>query len=288
VHHRLDQLSLLLFQLAVVIGVAYMPFFGSDKKWPFALVELLLVAVILVITFVGTRRRWHGRWFETRRVAEYLRHSPLLVLLGVTRPPGRWPRGTTSSWPEWYARQAIREVGLPRAALTSAYLRQALEGPLAEHVTAQRDYHFAKAHRLKRVHHRLDQLSLLLFQLAVVTVLIYLGLKLAVLLGYFDAGRLADISNYFTLFGVMFPSFASALAGIRFFGDFERFAAISEVAAEKLDAVHRRITLLQVAPDEVLDYARVAELAHAADAIVVAEIESWQSVFGGKQISIPA
>lgn len=280
--------SFLLSSLAVVGGIIYLPFYGNDRKWPFALLELVLVGVILAITFVGQRRRWHGRWFETRRVAEYLRHSPLLILLGVTRPPGRWPRGTTTSWPEWYARQAIREIGLPRVTLTSAYLRHALEGPLDEHVTSQRDYHFAKAHRLKRVHHRLDLLAGMLFVLAVVSVVAYLALKLATSLGYLDPGLLAHASKYFTLFGVIFPSFASAIAGIRFFGDFERFAAISEVAAEKLDAVHRRIKLLRSAPDSALDYACVAELAHVTDAIVVAEIESWQSVFGGKQISIPA
>ena len=280
--------SFLLSSLAVIGGIAYLPFFTPAGKWPFAVLELLLVAAILAITFVGRRRRWHGRWFETRRVAEYLRHSPLLLLLGVARPPGRWPRGTTTSWPEWYARQALREVGLPEVALTPAYLRQVMDGPLAEHVTTQRDYHFAKAHRLKHVHQRLDLLSGLLFLLAIATVVVYLGLKLGLPLGYFDEERLERFSKFFTLLGVVFPSFASAIAGIRFFGDFERFAAISEVAAEKLEAIHRRIKLLDGAPDSALDYARVAELAHAADAIVVAEIESWQSVFGGKQISIPA
>ena len=39
----------------------------------------LLLGAILAITWVGQRRRWHGRWFETRRVAEYLRHAPLPV-----------------------------------------------------------------------------------------------------------------------------------------------------------------------------------------------------------------
>lgn len=178
--------------------------------------------------------------------------------------------------------------GLPQVALTAAYLRQALDGPLTEHVTSQRDHHFAKARRLRRFHHRLDLLSGALFQLAVVSVVSYLALTAATSLDYLDDEPLVDSSKYFTLFGVIFPSFASAIAGIRFFGDFERFAAISEVAAEKLDAVHRRIRLLQAAPDSALDYAHVAELAHATDAIVVAEIERWQSVFGGKQISIPA
>ena len=34
-------------------------------------------------------------------------------------------------------------------------------------------------------------------------------------------------------------------------------------------------------------YARAAELCHAADEIVVSEIENWQAVFGGKHITVP-
>lgn len=36
-----------------------------------------------------------------------------------------------------------------------------------------------------------------------------------------------------------------------------------------------------------LRFARVADLAHAVDDDVVAEIENWQAVFGGKHITVP-
>jgi hypothetical protein len=36
-----------------------------------------------------------------------------------------------------------------------------------------------------------------------------------------------------------------------------------------------------------LRYTQVADLAHDIDEIVVSEIESWQSVFGGKRIAVP-
>ena len=39
----------------------------------------------------------------------------------------------------------------------------------------------------------------------------------------------------------MFPTLGASVAGMRYFGDFERFAAISAVAAEKLDGVRKRI-----------------------------------------------
>jgi hypothetical protein len=279
--------SFLLSGLAIVAGVTYLPFASADEKWLFALIEFGLLAAILAITAIGRRRDWHGRWFETRRVAEYFRHSPVLLALGVARAPGRWPEGIRTSWPEWYARQGLREVGLPRVAVTSAYLRAALEGLLDAHVVRQRDYHEAKARRLTNVHRNLDQLSQWLFLLAVVSVASYVVMRAGAALSVLPEALPHGASKLFTFLGVLFPTFGAAIAGMRYFGDFERFAAISEVAAEKLDAVHRRILLLLAAPPAAIDYGAVADLAHATDDIVVSEIENWQAVFGGKHITVP-
>jgi hypothetical protein len=272
---------------AIVGGLAYLPVVSSEMKWAFALFELILLAAILTITSVGQKRRWHGRWFETRRVAEYLRHAPLLLCLGVARPPGRWPKGMHTSWPEWYALHVLRDIGLPAIAITPPLLRQALSGLMLSHVTSQRDYHYGKAKRLAQTHHRLDQFSETLFTLAVVSVSLYLGLKLGGIVHFWDKELAASLSKLFTFLGVLLPTFGGAIAGIRYFGDFERFSAISEVTTEKLEAVARRIMLLLQAPDETLTYAAVAELAHATDDIVIGEIESWQAVFAGKHITVP-
>ena len=280
-------LNFLFSAFAIVIGIAYLPLATSDEKWMFALVEMALLVGILVITFIGQRRRWHGRWFETRRVAEYLRQAPYMLLLGVARPAGRWPRGTHTSWPEHYARHALREIGLPRVTMTGAYLRAALNDLLLPMVTGQRDYHRAKAARLARAHHRLDAVSESLFTLAVVSVASYLALKFGGKIGMISPHVAHDLSYIFTFLGVFLPTFGGAISGMRFFGDFERFSAISEVTAEKLDGVAQRLEVLLAAPDSAIDYARAAELAHATDDIVISEIESWQAVFGGKHITVP-
>ena len=273
---------------AVIIGVAYLPFVGSEWKWPFAAVEVVLLGAILAITWTGQRRRWHGRWFETRRVAEYLRHAPLLLSLGAARAPGRWPRSADAAWPEHYARHALREAGLPRVSITRAYLRAALTGLIAPHVAAQRAYHAAKAQRLAAAHHNLDRLSERSFQLAVAAAAGFLLIVAANALGWVDDRPFSVLAKVFTFLGVALPTFGGCLAGIRFFGDFERFAAISRVTAAKLETVERRITLILRAPDSALDYASVTALAHATDDIVVSEIENWQSVFEAKQITVPA
>jgi hypothetical protein len=279
--------NFLLSSLAIVVGIAYQPFASTEQKWIFASIEFLLLSSILVITWLGGKWRWHRRWFETRRVAEYFRHAPILLLLGVARPPGRWPKGAQTSWPEYYARHGLRALGLPQVSITPAYLRIALDVLLDDHVVRQRDYHRYKAKKLTTVHHKLDRFSERLFQLAVVSVSTYLLLALGVALDILPHGWLNGASKVFTFLGVFFPTFGAGVAGMRYFGDFERFAAISEVTAEKLDGVHTRIRLLLAAPDAELNYARVAELAHATDDIVVSEIENWQAVFGGKHITVP-
>ncbi|MFN5780065.1 MAG: hypothetical protein ACK44O_11435, partial [Novosphingobium sp.] len=158
---------------------------------------------------------------------------------------------------------------------------------LDRHVISQRDYHWAKARRLTAVHHNLDSFSTRLFQFAVASVAIYLVVKAGSVLGLVPHGWPVALSKPGTFLGVALPTFGAAIAGIRYFGDFERFAAISEVTAAKLDGLHSRIVLLLTASDDHIDYARVSELAHAVDDVVVSEIENWQAVFGGKHIAVP-
>lgn len=280
-------LNFLLAPSSIVVGIAYLPFASSGEKWIFAGLELALLASILAITITGQRRRWHARWFETRRVAEYARHAPMLLLLGVVRAPGHWPKGAETSWPEWYARRSLREPGLPRVKITQAYLRDALRNLLDDHVVQQRDYHDYKAKRLAAAHRNLDKLSEILFTLAVISVSAYLVLKLGGTLHWWSKHYAEKSSPLFTFLGVALPTFGGAIAGIRYFGDFERFSSISEVASEKLTTIHTRMTQLLENPETALDYGQVADLAREVDDVVVGEIESWQAVFAGKHVAVP-
>lgn len=285
--------NFVLAALAVIIGIVFLPAGMGDIKWAFAGVELVLLVGILVLTAAGSRLGWHRRWFELRRVAEYLRHAPALLLLGVARPTGRWPRkggggDSSAEWPEHFARHALRAVGLPRVRLTRDYLRAGLIGVALPHISSQRAYHTAKAHRLETVHHRLDRAAGACFALAVASVLAYLVTKLGGLAGAVPKHLAADLSPYFTFCGVAFPTLGANLSGIRYFGDFERFGAISRVAAEKLGEIEARLTLLLSGADSALTYAAAADLMHALDEAVVDEIESWQSVFGAKHLALPA
>ena len=127
----------------------------------------------------------------------------------------------------------------------------------------------------------------MLFLSAVLSVAAYLLIEIGAKMGFVPHNLPHDVAKMFTFLGVLFPTLGGALAGIHYFGDFERFAAISEITAQKLGDVETRIALLLAAPDSDISYARVSGLAHGIDDIVVDEIENWQSVFGGKHITVP-
>lgn len=279
--------SFFLSAFAIIGGIAYLPFASVNQKWGFAAFEFVLLAMIVAIFFTGKRLRWHERWFETRRVAEYFRHAPILLLLGAARSTGRWPRGADGNWPEHYVRHALRGIGLPRMKVTPAFLRGALSLMRDHHVLPQSTYHRGKADRLKRAQHNLDRTSEFLFLLAVLSVAFYLLIEAGAGLGWLPHTLPHDVAKTFTFLGVLFPTMGGAFAGVHYFGDFERFAAISAITAEKLSDVETRIGFLLDAPDGEVTYARVSGLAHAIDDIVVDEIENWQAVFGGKHITVP-
>ena len=56
---------------------------------------------------------------------------------------------------------------------------------------------------------------------------------------------------------------------------------------EGLDDISQRIELLRRADNEEICYSRTVELALATEDVVISEIENWQAVFRGKQITVP-
>lgn len=279
--------SFLLSAAAIIGGIAYLPLVGPELKWPFALLEFLILCAIVGITIAGTRGNWHRRWFGTRRVAEYLRHTPIMLTLGCARPIGRWPKSRDASWPELDARARTMVPGLPAMTITHEYLKEHARRVLRPYLVGQRDYHRGKAERLEKVHANLDHVSEWLFVAAIISVGGYLVLKLLAALSLIDPSIPDGLSKLLTFFGVAFPTLGAALAGIRYFGDFERFAAISDVTATKLDRLRRRADLLIEGDERDVNYHDFVDLAHAMSDVVIEEIESWQSIFGTKKMAVP-
>jgi hypothetical protein len=154
-------------------------------------------------------------------------------------------------------------------------------------MVSQSNYHREKALKLERIHANLDRCSNILFQLAIVAVGGYLLMKLGASLQVLDEDIPLRSSKWLTFLGVAFPTLGAALAGIRYFGDFERFAAISDVTRAKLLRLEARADILLDGDAHWISYEHVADITQAMSDIVVEEIESWQSIFGTKKMSVP-
>ncbi len=273
---------------AIIAGVMYLPLVDTSQKWIFASLELALLLAILTNTVTGQRRRLHERWMEVRRCAEYLRHAGMLYAFGVMRPTGDWPRGLRGQWPEWYTRMAYRGMGLPEAKVDQAYLRSAAEALRDHLVVPQRDYHRDKAKRLHNAHRSIEHVAERMFGLAIIAVSTFLLAFGASQFGLIEQSLVIGLAKWFTVIGVALPTISGALAAIGYFGDFDRFADISQVASEKLDALSKRIDLYLALPEDRLGYGQLATLTRFADDVTFAEIQAWQAAFSGKRITVPA
>jgi len=221
-------------------------------------------------------------------VAEYLRHSPTLFITGVSRPAGRWPSEEITDWPEKYSRDALRDAGLPNVEVDRDYLRKALSEVVLPHIRGQRLYHEAKSKQLKRAHHRIDGSAEVCFLAAFISVSIYLVIELGAALGWLPTDLPYQVAKTFTFLGVALPTLGANLAGMRYFGDFERFSSISNVTAKKLANIEKRVALLLSGDGERLTYRAASDVVRLVDETVIEEIASWQSVFGAKHLSLPA
>ncbi len=274
-------LSFALAWIAVVGGALGAESADAGMAWPWFAAQFATISAILVLTLTGRAVfRWHRRWLETRRVAEYLRHSHILALLGVMRPLGRWPGAVGDLWPEWYARQTLREIGPPRATISADYIRGVFEDVVLDHVVGQRDYHDAKARRLQSVDRALERFATLVFAFVFVVVGAYLATT------FLELGFSLD-ARHIGVLGVVTPMLAATIASIRFFCDFERFADISVAAAARFRNIERDITAMLETEGARFDYETASAILHRIDGATVSELESWQAIFGTKGMMTP-
>jgi len=224
----------------------------------------------------------HQRWLDARLIAESQRSGQLLAWIGFS---GRRPldpsavqddphghhggaKGHPAPRTVWAPHFANAIAALPELPLDEASAaRQAAITPprvaaLAEAagkaIANQLDYHGPNQLRLEALNHRLDTFSLRAIQFAAFFSVSYLVLwsispkalgwvpwpvlmdKKSTLYAAYEWSSMVAIFS-----GAVFPAVAAAAAGIRFQGDFERFAMRSEDTATRLESLAERARNLE-------------------------------------------
>ncbi len=242
------------------------------NAWPLAILQIVFIGLVMVNTRVGRKRDWHGRWRESREVAERLRAAIPLWLLGEAR---RDAAGAEPTWPGWYARAHRRALGLWSGALDQDRLvavRQALS-VLAD---GQRDYHTGIAVLMGSVERRMLTIGRILFGLtmligAVNLVLAIIGVELPFAWQYVLVG-----------FTAAFPALGSAIFGIRLIGDFEGAAERSARTAGTMDSIGA--ALRQDPPDLAVLRSRANAIADA----MLGDMSHWRMSTESRKLVSPA
>lgn len=261
--------------LAVVIGLSgfLMP---EEKPWLIAS-ELILVALLIVNTSVGTRRQWHRRWLDYRYLAEQLRAMRFLKLFSLASPRsgaghGSWDR---ERWTQWYAGALWRELDTPPSVESPAAL-MALAREVARHdLDDQVAYHHVNERRMHKLDHRLHRVGNLLFwATAIIGAVMLAGLLLHI------DGLHARI-RYLSVLTAALPTIGSALFGIRGALDFAAAAARSGQTEHRLEQIAER---LRQAPLGLSDAARAAE---EASVTMQRDLGEWRSAYQHRVLAIP-
>ena len=243
----------------------------------FPIAEVIIIGSIILVTFLGIRRRWHERWIDYRLLAEYLRQTQFLMALGrasisVFRIPIHLSYGDPrNSWMYWYLQTVVRHSGIMRVKFDANYLKS-VTGFLDESIRDQINYHQRNARVSQKVNERLRNVGLGLFFLAAAAAVCHLFLPETWL-------------NLLTTLTIVGPSFGAAAAAIRSQGEFERLTKSSRAMSSQLKSLCEKVQALH--PND-LSSVKLTQLAVESAQLMVKDVLNWRLVVEEKPLDLPA
>jgi hypothetical protein len=259
--------------LAVALSLAGYALSIPEESWSaFVIGELVVIAAIIAITFLGNRRRWHEKWINTRLLAERLRQMEFLAPFGLTPPdvpaPPHHGDGTLDEWCIRHLNAVVREAGMRSARLDPA-TRAAHARALASLLEEQAAYHHSKAARSEALVKRLEHIGYGLFGVTFVACAAHLLLH-------------GPEARLLTFVAAVFPAIGAALAGILNQGEYLRIAMRSRGMEARLHELARQATRPQAALPGSLE-----ELASQAGQTMTAELMEWRVLFLNRRLALP-
>ena len=219
--------------LSGLLGLPVHALVPAAREEYFVVAELLILCIGLVIYWGGRSAHQHKRWLNARELAEQMRAHWALGLIGLG---GRRVVPDNPGWTAWLFNAYAAPVGVPGFVADNAALTRIAEVIQSEIVKDQARYHRKNQHSLDVNHKKLEvigNLSLVLAMVSSVTLIIYLLNEHRFESEAFRFGMIAA--------SAALPSIGAAATGIRFQGDFERFAWRSGQTWQALLRIDRQL-----------------------------------------------
>jgi len=266
--------------------------YGIGSKTVWISIEVTLIFLILVITTLGKRGRWHEKWIDYRQLAEELRQYRLSFLT-LGRGPGadlsEGEGAEAAGWVDWYLAASRREAGMTSGAFKTGSIRTMAQTVLAEEIRPQIAYHDRKAGELHKIEHNLHIAGEYAFGATFLICILYLVLAY-VAGGDADLAKWAkyakeDVKGVVTMLTGVLPALGAAFFGIRVQGEFGSTAERSHATAAQLKTIAAKVEALAAA--ETPRLATLRERIDEAARAMLMENMDWRMLYISKPLNLP-
>jgi hypothetical protein len=237
--------------------------------------EAAALGLILLLFYAERHKRWRERWLDYRSLAEMLRQSDLLALIGGAPLTGCLDRLSEMhperGWVPWLVGAITRSVGIVGAHYDAAYLVDLRDYTANTRLADQIAYHARTTARNARINQALRRLSNGLFGLTLVAI--------ATELAGVHTGSLA----WPAWFAGVLPALSAASFGIRSQAEFEIVVHRSARLQERLSWERGRIARLT---GERLSSATLGRAILQGAQIMQTDTTEWAAIFELKDTEV--
>jgi hypothetical protein len=286
-HRSAFILSYLLSASAVLIALLPMTIVSGGPALEAACTigEFAILVVILGLLRLGRAHRWHEHWMEYRLLAEMIRQLRFQIPLGGGRPLIRVPAhlavygDPAQTWMYWHVRAIARDIGIPNARVTQAYVQDCLSflrTLVGSPKEGQWGFHTLSAIRAGNTARNLRWLSVGLFAATLLDV----GIRIVPYLVPAMHGLISEsLARWLVMGSAALPAFGAAFEGIAFQGEFARVAKRSAAMASGFEKYARLIQNLSARKDPPPQLADVVPVSDTIAHAMVDEVVDWRTVF---------
>ena len=267
--------------LVAVIGLAFGV--SPDVKIILILIELVVVCRIFQIVWNGKRRKYHAKYIAYRTLCEALHSLRFLCAFGLAPRPQARAAGHYR-WHDWYVDCTVREMSLPNRALDATYQRRILKTVMQHEISTQIAYHEQNARLMLKVDRSIHRIGNGLFVSVILALLGLLALGAGSPQAHSGNQARSLGKSLLTTVAAFFPAAGSALAGIRFMGDFDSKAMHSTQMAGVLRDMATRTARALRKQDFYETRAILRDLA----TVLSEDIKLFRTVYSHRELVLPS